>query len=195
MGCISLLGLTSFALTQDDLGDRLNLLITLILTAVAFGVIVTSSLPNVPYLTYLDKYILSQYMFLVFIMGETAFLDRGTEAGGITEETDTVIFWLCLAWTVLFNIGFFVYGYWLRQKEALKLTLSSDDIEREVNHSRPALKFDYAKRQRAGDGKRLLSFIGIPQTSEGMSDKDRERMQRNATRIEAMYEENTTKKK
>merc|ERR1711879_724891 len=108
MACISVLGLTSFALNEEDLGDRLNLLITLILTAMAFGFIVTMSLPNVPYLTYLDKYILCQYMFLVLIMGETALLDRGN--GGISEKADHVVFWCCLGWTVVFNVVFFIYG-------------------------------------------------------------------------------------
>ena len=115
MACISFLGLTSFALTEEDLGDRLNLLITLILTAVAFGVIVTASLPNVPYLTYLDKYILCQYMFLVFLMGETALLRRGhdEDAVGITQEGDKVVFVLAAVYTVLFNVGFCGYGWYV----------------------------------------------------------------------------------
>ncbi len=113
MACISLLGLTSFALTEDDLGDRLNLLITLILTAVAFGVIVTASLPNVPYLTYLDKYILCQYMFLVFLMGETSLLHREGHDWGITREADGVVFVVATVYTVLFNVGFCIYGWYV----------------------------------------------------------------------------------
>ena len=114
MACISLLGLTSFALTEEDLGDRLNLLITLILTAVAFGFIVTMSLPNVPYLTYLDQYILCQYMFLVFLMAETALLHREGSEWGISREGDLIIFILSAVWTVVFNLGFFVYGWYVK---------------------------------------------------------------------------------
>eukprot|EP01084_Bolivina_argentea_P074074 134400_1 len=91
MACIYVLALTAFSLNYEqcqvpseptpaptvdsqatteepedegsDLGDRLNMLITLILTAVAFSYAVFDSLPNVPYLTYMDKYILSCYFF------------------------------------------------------------------------------------------------------------------------------------
>merc|ERR1712242_277992 len=108
---------------------------TLILTAVAFGLIVTTSLPNVPYL---DKYILFQYGFLVILMAETALLHREGSDWGITREGDFVMLILSSLWTVLFNVGFFVYGWYVRTEEARKLALSSDEIEKEVNQSRPA---------------------------------------------------------
>ena len=73
MACISLLKFTAFSLTEDDLGDRLNLLITLILTAVAFSYVVFDTLPNVPYLTFMAKYIFA-HMGLAGLMIETALL-------------------------------------------------------------------------------------------------------------------------
>jgi len=189
MACISLLGLTSFALDESDLGDRLNLLITLILTAVAFGVIVTASLPNVPYLTYLDKYILCQYMFLVFLMGETALLEREDDPDSccITRDGDQVVFILASIWTVVFNAGFFIYGWHVRTEEAKKLTLSSDEVEKEVNQSRPALLFNYMNRQRVGVEERLLSFTGIPEATASMNEKERKRMERNKTEMEKIH--------
>merc|ERR1712154_56123 len=73
--CIECLAITAFALDLNDEGaDRLGLSITLVLTAVAFLHIVKSGLPNVPYLTFLDFYVLSSYVFLMAIMFETAIL-------------------------------------------------------------------------------------------------------------------------
>lgn len=181
MACISLLGLTCFSLGADDLGDRLNLLITLILTAVAFGYVVTESLPAVPYLTYLDKYILGQYGFLVVLMIETAFINN-MESG-----TDFLFFLLSIAWLVMYNVGFAVYGYYLRQDEVEKLTYSSDKVNKEVNMSRPALRFDYTMRMRSGEGGRLLSFIGHTQATDGMTDGQKEELVKKQKALKAMH--------
>lgn len=56
---LSLLGPLAFLLDVDDLGGRLSTLLTLLLTAVAFKFVITSSLPKVPYNTLMDYYILA----------------------------------------------------------------------------------------------------------------------------------------
>lgn len=47
---------SAFALETDDLASRLNMSLTLLLSAVAFKLLSAQALPDLPYLTYLDKY-------------------------------------------------------------------------------------------------------------------------------------------
>lgn len=58
MFILTSLGLTSYALDHDALGDRLNVNITLILTVVAFKFVLASYVPRTPYSTQLDVYML-----------------------------------------------------------------------------------------------------------------------------------------
>ncbi|KAJ8037632.1 Gamma-aminobutyric acid receptor subunit beta-2 [Holothuria leucospilota] len=55
---ILLSNFTSFAVSPSAPEDRLSVSVTLLLTAVAFKSVVSSSLPKIPYLTLMDKYVL-----------------------------------------------------------------------------------------------------------------------------------------
>jgi len=189
MACISLLALCSFSLGEDDLGDRLNLIITLILTAVAFSYVVFDSLPNVPYLTYMDKYILGSYGFLVALMIISSLLKQEW----YTQEVDHTVFWLSFAYLIIYNVGFGIYGWYLRRDETLKLVYSSDQIDKEVNLSRPALRFDYTKRMRSGMGGRLLSFVGYAEASEYMDDEQKAKLKRKQSEMDTLYATQTTR--
>merc|ERR1712228_568387 len=187
MACISLLALTAFSLGADDLGDRLNLLITLILTAVAFSYVVFDSLPNVPYLTYMDKYILGSYGFLMGLMIISALIRQPW----YTEAVDSAFFWISVSWLILYNVGFSIYGYFLRKDEILKLTYSSDQVEAEVNLSRPGLRFDYTKRMRSGIEGRLLSFVGYTHASDHMNAEQKAAIEKKTADMEALYKTQT----
>jgi len=70
IGLINLGAFTSFGfyeISVDSLGDRMGLLVTLILAAVAEQLLITSGLPNLQYLTLLDVYSLSNFLFLVLL--------------------------------------------------------------------------------------------------------------------------------
>jgi len=167
--CIECLAITAFALDLNDEGaDRLGLSITLVLTAVAFLHIVKSGLPNVPYLTFLDFYVLSSYVFLMSIMIETAVLS-GLD---VPEYYDRVFMFLCVAYQILYHIIFFFYSMYVRRQELLKLVMDSDSIEDEVNQARPALTFDFRKGSRQGDNNRLLYFKAEPKKPKNDKKKD-----------------------
>jgi len=71
---LSMIGLTVFlippsqngAFNGDFFSDRLTLLITVILTSVAFALSVAGSLPSLPYMTYMDKWV--NLLFLLFVL-------------------------------------------------------------------------------------------------------------------------------
>ena len=188
MMCICALALTAFALGPDNLGERLNLVITLVLTTVAFSYVVFDNLPNVPYLTFMVKYILCGYGFLVCTMIQSAF--SGTD---LLSKYDYIFFCAGLGIFIFYHIFFAYYAKQLREEEEQKLYLSSDDVEREVNLSRPALEFNYEQRLRAGDGGRLLSFLGTLKIPDSMSPEEKEKLKQAQQKLKEIYEERASK--
>lgn len=68
LSMVSLVVLFAFMIPHDDIADRLSHSVTLFLTAVAFQLVVSSSLPQLDYMTLIDKYILNLNMYFVFVM-------------------------------------------------------------------------------------------------------------------------------
>lgn len=73
---ISFLAFTSFAIDRDDIGKRLSVSLTLLLTVVAFKNFVSSILPKVSYLTLLDKYVLFNVAFIFLVAIENAVVGK-----------------------------------------------------------------------------------------------------------------------
>jgi len=67
---LGLLSLTAYAIpmTDGNPNDRFSLMMTLILTAVAFKFVTSGLVPKTSYLTLLDKYALFGFFFLVIVM-------------------------------------------------------------------------------------------------------------------------------
>lgn len=76
MFLISLLSFTTFFISPDSLGDRLSVILTLLLTAVTFKFVVSQSLPPVSYLTVLDWYVLSSVIFIFSVAVENSIVAR-----------------------------------------------------------------------------------------------------------------------
>jgi hypothetical protein len=98
--------LTNFALPIEELGGRLQGVLTLLLTAIAFKFVVTSYIPKLPYLTLLDKYILCSYLLIFFAAVENAlvYIWRNYEGA----QTADHVFILCYG-SLWFLINFFFY--------------------------------------------------------------------------------------
>ena len=72
MFLISLLSFTTFFVSPESIGDRLGVILTLLLTAVTFKFVVSQSLPPVSYLTVLDWYVLSSVVFIFSVAIENS---------------------------------------------------------------------------------------------------------------------------
>jgi len=68
---LSLLGFLAFFLPVGDLGDRINLILTLLLTAVAFKFVVAESIPRLGYQTHIDSFVLYNMFFLFSVSQNT----------------------------------------------------------------------------------------------------------------------------
>ena len=76
MFLISLLSFTTFFVKPENIGDRLSVILTLLLTAVTFKFVVSQSLPPVSYLTVLDWYVLSSVIFIFSVAIENSIVAR-----------------------------------------------------------------------------------------------------------------------
>jgi len=61
---IVMLSMCAFALPVSDLSDRMSVVLTLVLTSVAFKYVVAGYLPKMSYMTFLDKYVLISFVML-----------------------------------------------------------------------------------------------------------------------------------
>merc|ERR1719221_1077997 len=57
----------TFRIAPDELAERLHIDVELVLTSVAFQSAVQGQIPNVPYLTWLEWYVLINFIFLSVI--------------------------------------------------------------------------------------------------------------------------------
>lgn len=60
---------SAFAVPVDDLADRMSIILTLLLTAVAFKFVIADSLPKLGFNTFLDTFILLNFGTLVYMGG------------------------------------------------------------------------------------------------------------------------------
>jgi len=64
VGALCATGLIVFSLGTDDLNDRINVILTLLLTAVAFKFVIADAIPKVGYSTLIDEFVLYNMAFL-----------------------------------------------------------------------------------------------------------------------------------
>jgi hypothetical protein len=82
-GLLTLTSLTSFSVAFDDWGTRAGILFTLLLTVVAFKLLLIDSLPKVPYDTFMDAYLGVGIVYLLALIGVTAIVPH---VGGTVSD-------------------------------------------------------------------------------------------------------------
>jgi len=73
-GALATLGMTAFVIEIEDFADRSSVVLTLLLTTVAFKFVISQDLPKVPYFTILDTYMYVAIFFLMGIAMQNAFI-------------------------------------------------------------------------------------------------------------------------
>uniref|UniRef100_A0A0G4HWX0 Neurotransmitter-gated ion-channel ligand-binding domain-containing protein n=1 Tax=Chromera velia CCMP2878 TaxID=1169474 RepID=A0A0G4HWX0_9ALVE len=76
----------------DSLSDRLSLGVTLLLTCIAYSLVVGSSLPMLGYLTILDKYITASYVYISFVLIANAAVGSDILTGSFIEKFAMTVF-------------------------------------------------------------------------------------------------------
>ena len=153
---------------EEEITDRLIVLITILLTIVSFHFIIAQELPNVAYLTFIDKYILSAYLFLALNSIETAF---GKYIG---EENDKYTFkYMLLIW-IFYQLFFCIYAIYVRRDETKKLNMNSEEIEEEVNFEKEELHFEYTHCGYIADDDDNTTYIFKAENNNNMQYKCRQ---------------------
>ena len=84
---LTLLCLGTFLVPEEDLADRLGIILTLVLTAVAFKFVVADSIPKLGYNTYIDIFLLLNFG-LLFMMTAACV---GTNLGLMSNQTAVIM--------------------------------------------------------------------------------------------------------
>mmetsp|Transcript_14227 Transcript_14227/g.21476 ORF Transcript_14227/g.21476 Transcript_14227/m.21476 type:complete len:420 (-) Transcript_14227:272-1531(-) len=121
-----LLGIMSFAAFTihpgEDVGERLGYVVTMSLTVIAFQFILENFIPDVNYLTILDKYNLFTFFVVFLITIETSVLAWIEPSVEQATEVDRIYAYSLFGLFVLGNVAFVVYGFVARTKERTKLS-------------------------------------------------------------------------
>ena len=106
MGLISASSLLITALHPvQGIGDRIGFLVTLLLTAVAYTIVISSFLPVLGYLTILDWYVIWVYAFLGSMLAVTSL---GSKFGGqlYVTSVDSYVMIAFGTWWLVWHVGF-----------------------------------------------------------------------------------------
>ena len=137
---ITFLALTCFALNVEDKGERLNLAVTILLTLVAFQHTVFEKLPNIPYLTFLHKYIILSFAFVCLVILESSFIELGQELTDLEHSKtkfDVLASWIFGLFWLFYNLYFLFSAGWHRHEQQRKLLMDSDQIGEQVDEKYP----------------------------------------------------------
>lgn len=147
MASISGLTLSSFGVDSIDLGERLAIIITLLLTSVTYQSNVFSILPNVPYLTLLDKYIVTSFVFMTMVTVETSLL--GTSYLD-HDEHNNIMFMITLIVFVGYHTIFLMLAIKRKEYEQRKLYMSSKMIQQLYLRSRERMDVNWQSMKQLG---------------------------------------------
>jgi len=105
---INLISLGAFAVAPDEPADRLSISLTMVLTSVAFKLQISASLPPISYLTLLDWFVLTSFIFVSCIAGEN--IIAASRLGSFSNEVDAAFGWAFLALLVTIAAIFALIG-------------------------------------------------------------------------------------
>ena len=121
MGCMCTLCLGSFVVDHTEYADRTSIVLTLLLTVIAFKFVVGEALPKIPYLTLLDIYMNTAVAFLlvVFIL-QTIILGTIANDDETLKDMDRVCFYIsAVSWGTVNTYYVVTIATYLRQVRLL----------------------------------------------------------------------------
>lgn len=126
---LTLVTITSFGFDLDlEFSERIAYLVTLVLTFVAFAFTISQQLPNVPYLTLLDKYNMSSFTMVVILLAVMSLLRNLPLTAARRNELDDILFYVFLGLLVVMNGYFGLSSIWARRRELLKLRYNTEKL-------------------------------------------------------------------
>jgi len=129
-GILSLVTLTGCLGFRVDLEDSFDsatgYLSTVLLTVVAFMFVVHSTLPPIPYLTFLDCFIFAMLMYVLAQMALLLLFSFGV------NFSETFAFWLSIGTWIFMHLVFVIWGYWCGEYENKKLSMNTQQLNQHM---------------------------------------------------------------
>ena len=85
-------------------------------------------MPQVAYLTVLDKYNLGAFTLVVVLLVAVSVLQHSGFTDDRAREVDIILFWVFVGLTVILNIFFVIYGYVVRQTQLKQLKMDTRQL-------------------------------------------------------------------
>ncbi|CAD5114966.1 DgyrCDS3996 [Dimorphilus gyrociliatus] len=132
MFCITSLTFCSFTVDKESPKDRLGITLTLLLTSVAFKMVVSRSLPTISYLTSLDIYILINMMILVVQSIHTTCISLITNKS-IQDKADKYFLYALATFFVMDHVVFSAYVLLASYRKRVYMLRRDKDYQSEKN--------------------------------------------------------------
>eukprot|EP01084_Bolivina_argentea_P181842 314014_1 len=151
---LSLMSLAIFSIPVESYVDRFNLVLTLILTAVASSIKTKSK----PYFTLLDKYMLVSFLYLVATTIMVAII-----RDEVDQKQDEYIRYTWMIIFVLLQLIFIIYAFFKKRAEETKIFSNFEQICY-MNGDEDVVEFDYfdfgVKKDKKTKKNKLFSYFG-----------------------------------
>lgn len=117
---LTTLSVTTLWVDSMDLGQRLEVNFTIVLTSCTMKFLVADQLPKVPYYTLIDYYMVSCIFFLFFLLVENTVVQSVGAKWGAEEadKADLIGMYIWLGTWLLYNLSQFVWFRMKRRKNA-----------------------------------------------------------------------------
>ena len=131
LALISSLALCPFCVPQAEIGDRLSIISTLLLTAVTFKFVVSQSLPRVSYQTLLDQYVLS---CIIYIFAMTVIIGVTAKIKFLQQHEPFTVIVTCCSWLAI-AIWIVIKSIFTVKSSSMELQRLEDIFSSRNNHS------------------------------------------------------------
>eukprot|EP01084_Bolivina_argentea_P205168 350553_1 len=124
MCLLGILSFFMFSIPFYQTADRLGYAVTMVLAVVAFQFVINAIIPNVPYLTLVDKYNLYIFALLLCAALEVVIVGWQATEDNYSELWEAVDWWFTVIYAVLFvitHIFWVMYGYIAYKHESSKI--------------------------------------------------------------------------
>jgi hypothetical protein len=116
---IVLMTFSVWAIEVGEIGDRLGVSVTMVLTAIAMKLQVSDKLPSISYTTFIDQYVTTSFVFIFLIVAENAMIMLVDEEE--RENVDSMCFWIILGVFLLGNLIFLGRGTWIQLQSSRRM--------------------------------------------------------------------------
>ena len=120
-----------FLVPVDDVGTRLSVSLSLVLTAAAYKIVANDMVPKLAYLTVLDKYVMSCSFFIVIMVFEGAAVGQlAKHPEWHAERIDDVMAFILGLWFILLHVWF---CYRAKKRDFSSMTDEQQQLRREYS--------------------------------------------------------------